>query len=160
VEYVSVKQSSGSGGEKLVTITTKTNHGEEQLLFPTIFIRNKNWALKSSRAYVIDDSGKKPYTDYTRTYSGELDGFPLLKQVSNLTFASDDGQLSWDETFLISRIDLSPPPLSIFDPKQFISDNTTITVQQTTMSVERIILIIIGIVLILLGILLKLKSKN
>jgi hypothetical protein len=158
-KYVSIKKSSGSDGEELVTIIMKTDNGEEQLYFPGVFVRNKNWVLKSSRAYAVDDSGKNFHTDYNRIYSGESAGVPLLKQVSNLTFSSDNNELSWNDTFLVSKIELSPPPFSVFDPKQFLPNNK-IKIQQKPMSVGRIILATTGIVLILWGLWLKFKSKK
>ncbi|GHT27098.1 hypothetical protein FACS18942_05820 [Planctomycetales bacterium] len=117
---ISVEQTAGNDGDKLVTITNETEDGEYRQKFPDVFIRNRSWALKSSRAYAVDDSGKKFYTDYTRTYNADSMDFPLLKQVSNLTFFSDNNELSWSETFLVSKIELYPPPLSVFDPKQFL----------------------------------------
>jgi hypothetical protein len=158
-KYVSIKQSSGSDGEKNVMIIMETGEDEEQLYFPEVFIRNRNWALKSSRSYVVDDSGKKFYIDYNRIYNGEFAGIPLLKQVSNLTFSRDNNELVWNNTFLVSKIELSPPPLSVFDPKQFLPSNK-VKIQQKPISVGRIILTITGIVLILWGLWLKLKSKK
>jgi hypothetical protein len=160
-EYVSVKQTVGNAGENLVTIIQKTNNEKEQQQFSTVFDRNRSWALKSINGYAYDESGKKLYTNESRDYEGESDGFPLLKQVSDLVFFDENNkEPAWGDIFFVVKLELSPPPLSVFDPKQFFPIEVVAPPRAAYWSWGRIFLIFTGIVLIVWAVWMKIKTKQ
>jgi hypothetical protein len=164
-ESINIKPTLSKANEKLVAITLNLYDGKEHIQDSTVFDRSRSWALKSADAFSYDESGKKAYVNYYRDYEGESDGFPLLKQVSDLVFSDENNtKLAWGDKYFVTKIELSPPPLSVFDPKQFFPSDAEIALanlpRAAYWSWGRILLIFTGIVLIVWGVWMKIKTKQ
>jgi hypothetical protein len=152
---------SEENNQNLVTITTEITNKGKKFQIPTVFLKDQCYALKSTKAIFEDESGNTGTVEYHREYDGTINNIPLLKKASTLTY-SDSGQLLSNEEFLVTHLELSPPPLEIFDPKQFLPPDTKIgkEIQPAYFSWGRILFILFGVFWVLVGLWMKIKQKN
>jgi len=105
-------------------------------------------SLRENLATIV--SSPRPLLRSTVEYEGESDGIPLIKKLTEATY-SPEGTLEQKTVYEVTKIVPGPPPLEVFDPKQFLPPGSEVTLEKAQFSWGRIFCIVIGLALIAYG---------
>ncbi len=160
-KLVSVAEQGRDDGNR-ITLQTETTIDGKTVLFPTTFLDGQVWVLETTKFFSSDESGQEYEITNRREYNGDEDGIPLLKSVSNLAHSKQDNKLGWGDWYSITKLYLSPPDPSVFDPAQFPlePDNAMPSFAPRPVSIWRKMGLIFGALLIFFGLYLRFKKTK
>ncbi len=141
-----------------VTLTAESTIDGKTRTPAVVLLKSHAWALETSELINIDQTGQEYKRTNTREYEGDVDGIPLLKSVTILAHSTKDNKLGWGDWYTVTKLDLSPPDKSVFDPNQFVPNIGVI--EATNFTVVRIICIVSGVLLISIGLWLKFRRPK
>jgi len=121
------------------------------------FLRDRQWALKSLQEEIVilakdasgryDFSGPRSKKITEIEYEGESNDVPLVKRLTQ-TLYTPGGKPEQKTVYEVTKIVPGPPSLDIFDPKQFFSAKTEVTLDKAKFSWGRIFCIVTGLAMI------------
>ncbi|MDR3110057.1 MAG: hypothetical protein LBU65_10300 [Planctomycetaceae bacterium] len=126
------------------------------------FDRDNMWAFLDG--YVLLYTDKKPSLIITTKceYDGVIDGIPVLNRYEKKE-TDIDGSLIESQIFNVTELTFGDPPMSVFDPKQFLPpgvDINDLIRQHEGFSLARMFMIAFGVLLIIISIYMRFRGKR
>lgn len=105
----------------LATVVVEGTFGQSRMRRTFVFLKDRRWALAEAVVEPVDpmDETERQRVVHTRSYSGDFDGFPLLKRVVTEGLTSSN---SSDELRVVSRIvtEIREIKVGTADPQLFM----------------------------------------